>query len=193
MRFALPALALASLCACGPANGTPDAGSGTACAPAKSPPNLLANPGFDCTGKDTVWGGIYGDYALVPGGRGGSAGQVTVTGSLQGRFGAADVVATASKPTTYCASAYMKGTTPFARLQLLADGLAQNFDSPIDGNWIRLPLSTNLSIAANTGAKLYLVFETSRATAGNTLMVDDVDVWESADGKCKESREPLAR
>ena len=38
------------------------------------------------------------------------------------------------------------------------------------------------------GSKLYVRFLLSQGSAGDTLLVDDVDVWESADGKCKETR-----
>lgn len=194
MRFALRALpALALFAACGPSNGTPDGGGGgSACAPTKNPPNLLVNPGFDCAGKETEWGAVYGDYALVSKGRSGNAGQVTVTNAIGGRFGPVNPVATASKATTYCATAWMKGTTPFAKLQLFTDtgGSVQQFSSPIDAAWIRLPPSLVLTATAAAGAKVSVLFVTDRQQVGDTLIVDDVDVWESASGKCDESRTP---
>jgi hypothetical protein len=198
MRFALRALpALALLAACGPTNGSLDGGGGgSACAPLKSPPNLLVNPGFDCAGKETEWGAVYGDYALVSGGRSGNAGQVTVTNAIGGRFGPVNPVATASKATTYCATAWMKGTAPFANLKLFreTDTNPPQFSSPIDAAWIRLPPSLVLSETAPAGEKVYVLFATdNRAHLGDTLIVDDVDVWESASGKCDESRAPVSQ
>jgi hypothetical protein len=55
-------------------------------------------------------------------------------------------------------------------------------------SWIRVPPSTVLSVPGASGSSLYVRFLLSQGQAGDTLLVDDVDVWESADGKCKETR-----
>lgn len=194
MRTLLTALLVLVVApACGSAPSTPDAGDSCA-SPTRSPPTLVANSGFECGGeKPAEWSAIYGTLSMATEGHSGArAGQVTADG-LGGRFSYTGPVATNSgAQRTWCGAAWMKGTTPNAKLTLMADssggGTAYSFTSPINGTWIRLPLSTNLQAPVPSGSRLLLLFEMKDQKAGDTLLVDDVDVWESPDGKCQEVR-----
>ena len=89
--------------------------------------------------------------------------------------------------------AWVKGTVGNAKLSILTSssvgGTDFNFSSPVATNtWIRMPPFTVLAVPGAMGSKLYVRFLLSQGSAGDTLLVDDVDVWESADGKCKETR-----
>lgn len=185
------------LVACGSPVVPPDAGTTPTCGdPAKSPPNLVQNPGFECGGDaPTEWTPFFGDLAFVADAHSGTrAARVTAMSNGAGQFSYSPVVVTASGAAkTYCATAWMKGTTPNAKLSLLVDvgggGTEYTFTSPVfAGSWIRLPPSTSLQVPAPRDAKVYLRFQAKDADAGNVLLVDDLDVWESADGRCQEPR-----
>lgn len=196
MRLAPCLLVLAlALVSCGPPerNGVPD--SGVCDGPARQPPNLVVNPGFECGGDSPAeWSPFFGELAFVAEAHSGArAARVTAASNGAGQFSYTPVVATATGAAkTYCAAAWMKGTTPNARLSLLVDvgggGTEYTFTSPISGTWIRLPPTTNLQVPAPRDAKVYLRFQMKDAVAGNELLVDDLDVWESADGRCQETR-----
>lgn len=190
----LPALLTALACtACGGGSSSPDAGD--ACAgPAKTPANLVKDPGFECA-SSTTWGPAYGDYAVVADAHAGShAGQVTVGSGGLGQFGSADAVFTNAGATqkTLCAVAWMKGSSPNGRLSVMVDtgggGQEYTFTSPLGASWIRLPLSTNLEVPVPAGGKVYLKFVARDGSAGQTALVDDVDLWESTTAHCSETR-----
>jgi hypothetical protein len=194
VRALVPAVACI-LVACGPPQTVvPDAGDDCN-GPTKTPPNLVKNPGFECGGDAPAeWSPFFGDLAFVADAHSGSrAAKVTATANGSGQFSYAPVVVTAADGAkTYCAAAWMKGSTPNARLSLLVDvgggGTEYTFTSPISGAWIRLPPTTNLQVPAPRDGKVYLRFQMKDATAGDTLLVDDLDVWESGDGRCQETR-----
>lgn len=183
----------AGLLGCGPAPSGADAG---ACRDAaKSPPNLLENPGFEC--GDSGWSAIYGTLAAVAGGHAGQALQLT-TSAAGGRFAYAKDVVTEGGLKTYCFTAWVKGTAPFMRLRVLRDfgGQVQEdqFNEALGPEWKRTPPVTPLKVPNGNAPKIQLVFEvqTSRpdgqnAKPGDTLLVDDVDVWETS-GSCTEAR-----
>ena len=95
---------------------------------------------------------------------------------------------TAAKAGTWCARAWMKGTVAAAHLSAKVDttGVDWTQNAPITASWLRVPAGTNLQVPAPAGAKVYLTFEMNNPTAGDTLIVDDVDFWESTDGLCHE-------
>lgn len=193
MRLLL-ACSLVSLAACGPGGLTTDAGADACKGAAKTPANLLDNPGFECDSAE--WGAVsgYGKFGYVAGGRAGRAGQVTVE-QLGGRLVYTKDFAPNAGNKTFCFSAWLKGTAPFMRLRVLREfsGNVQEvqFSEQIFSDWRRIP---TLKVEGLDAPKLTLLFEvqTNRAdgqsaTAGQTMLLDDVDVWESS-ANCGESR-----
>ena len=192
----LPLLLLALLPACGPMTVTPDAGSSDCRDTSKSPANVLENPGFECDTSPATWsGGVYGSFALVAGGRSGRAAQLTVKDALGARFVYAKDFAVDAGMKTYCVQAWLKGTAPFMRVRVLRspNNTAVEQADQIAADWARVPLRP-LSVTTDNAAKLQLVFEiqTGRTDGqngmpGQTLLIDDVDVWESS-ANCAETR-----
>jgi hypothetical protein len=192
------------LCSCGGPGGS-DGGTGgggsgaAACTAVKSPPNLVANSSFECGSPEPdAWFARDGALALVSSGakEGQRAVQLTVPAS-----GATDVtlayspdVATGLGQSTYCATAWMKGTVPDARLILRrVKGSAIDdftFSAPIatEPGWVRLPPSLRLEAPGNGADRLLLLAQSRNGQAGQTLLVDDVDVWISTSGRCDETR-----
>ena len=186
---------LLSWFACGPQASTPDAGDSCQGA-AKSPQNLLTNPGFDCA-EPTAWQGIYGTFETVSGGRSGNAGKLTV-GAAGGRFALRAPAVLDGLGQSYCVRAWVHGTAPIVRTVLLADngggGTEARFAEPLTSDWKYTPPSSGLELAVPPGSKLQLFFEVdsvagspTKANVGDVVFVDDVDVWVSTD-RCRESR-----
>lgn len=185
---------LALVAGCGPIDVTADAGTNACKGPAKTPANLLDNPGFECDSGE--WGGVpaYGKFGYIAGGRSGRAGQVTVE-QLGGRMVYAKDFAPNAGTKTFCFTAWLKGTAPFMRMRVLREfsgGVQEvQFSEQVFSDWRRIP---TLKVEGLDAPKLTLVFEaqTNRADGqsaqpGQTLLIDDVDVWESS-ANCAESR-----
>jgi hypothetical protein len=173
--------------------GPVDGGSSSVCdGPSKSPPNLVPNSGFEC--GEQGWAPQYGTLETVTDARTGSkAVKLTATATGAGQF--SQLFVSSASGNTYCAWAWLKGTVSDVRLSVLSAGATgtggtdTNFSSPVATNtWIRVRPSVPLSVPSRAGDKLYLRFVFSNGKAGDTLIVDDVDVWESIDGKCNETR-----
>ena len=194
LRASMPIL-LVSLAGCGGPVGGTDAGVDAGCRDtSKTPSNLLENPGFECDESPAAWSGVYGTFELAAGGRSGRAGQVTVN-QAGGRFAYTKTFAPDVGNKTYCFSAWLTGTAPFMRMRVLRDfgGSVQevSFSEQIFPDWRRIP---TLKVTGDNAPKLQLVFEvqTNRtdgmnAMPGQTLRIDDVDVWESS-SNCAETR-----
>ncbi|MDP1824152.1 MAG: hypothetical protein Q8L48_12945 [Archangium sp.] len=192
-------LTLAFTCfACGPTTVAPDAGTPAGCRDtSKTPANLLENPGFECDTMPSEWSAIYGTLELVAGGRSGRAAKLTAS-AAGGRMAYAKEFAVDSGMKTFCFSAYISGTAPFMRmrvLRVLNGGVQEVAQSDqLFGDFRRTPLGTPLKVGNENAPKLQLVFEvqTNRsdgmnAVPGDTMLVDDVDVWES-NTSCAETR-----
>lgn len=201
MRFFF-LLSLAALwLGCG-AGGSPDGGgsgggaggdAGSNCgAGAKTPRNLVPNPGFEC--GDLGWAPQSGTLEAVSDARSGTkAVKLTASSTGAGVFAYATPIVTNAPADHYCATAWVKGTVGNAKLSILTNkngvGTDTTFSSPVaTTTWIRLPPSTVLAVPNASGMSLYVRLLLSQGSAGDTLLVDDVDVWESADGKCNEPR-----
>ncbi len=192
---------VAGLVACGPTPSGQDAGTGGGgggggnCAgAAKTPANLVPNPGFEC--GDMGWSPQSGTLAADPDAHTGSqSAKLVATGATPaGKFAATLPVVASASGKTYCATAYLKGSIADAQLSVLEDKggtvIDHTFSMPVMGSttWLRTPPTINLDVPAAAGSKLYVrvLMRTPKAT--DTLFVDDVDLWESTDGKCKEPR-----
>ena len=166
-----------------------------ACTSAKTPPNLLENASFDCTEVTDAWEAAFGStFNIVAGGRTGMAGQITVT-ELGGRVVYAKEFALNAGTKSYCVTAWVKGTAPQMRMRVVRDfgGSAseETMSAPVTADWSQVPVIK----AGNLNApRLQLVFEaqTNRtdglnAKVGDTLLIDDVDLWETT-GNCQTTR-----
>lgn len=198
MRILAIALLVA---ACGPSSsstgtggggGSGGSGGGTAnCnSAAKTPANLVGNDGFEC--GDMGWSAQTGDLAVVTDARTGTKALKLTATSAGGKFASTQPFVASTSGKTYCAVAYLKGTVANAQLSVLESKsgavVDHTFSTPVAStSWLRTPPSTNLEVRAAAGSKLYVRFVMhTPPAAGDTLLVDDVDVWESDDGKCKE-------
>lgn len=113
------------------------------------------------------------------------------TGASLG-YGAA-IIANEGPLRTFCAAAWMKGSSPVAKLSLTVGGAGggteYTFTSPLGPDWIRLPLSTNLKVPLPPGQTLQLRFVGLGSALGQTVQVDDVDIWEDPTGTCAAPRD----
>ncbi len=183
------------LFACGPVPvPVPDAGPLGCRDTSKTPANLVENGAFECDTSPLEWSAVYGTFETVGTGRSGRAGQITVN-PAGGRFAYSKEFAVEAGNKTFCFSAYLKGTAPFMRLRVLRvfSGSVQEvaFSEQVFPDFRKIP---TLKVTNDNAPKLQLVFEaqTNRsdgmnATTGQTLVIDDVDVWESA-ANCSETR-----
>jgi hypothetical protein len=191
-RALVVAAPLAFTVACG------GGGSSGACTPSKTPEVLAKDPGFECGGTD--WSALAGTLALVSDAHTGThAAQVTADG-LGARLAPRVAVVTNGGPHTFCFTAWVKGTVPYVKLRALRNdnlGGFQEFDfsAPITSTWTRLPPDLVLSVQNQSAPSIELAIEAqtgrsdgANAQAGQVLLVDDVDVWQSTSGTCDEVR-----
>ena len=169
---------------CGFSAGPGDAGCTGA---AKSPPNLMLNGGFECAPAE--WMGVMGQLSIVTTGasEGSRAAQVTIDATGTGGIGSVSAVVPKTSGKTYCINAKVKGTASDVRLEVFGSQLT-SFGSPLNSpnTWVRLPPSTNLEIREPIDQALFVKVRANNGKAGDTVIVDDIDLWESSDGKCKE-------
>lgn len=181
------------LVACEPPVAMMDAGTPSACGAVS--PNLLKNAGFEC-GATTPesWQGVYGTFATAVGeGRnGGNAAKGTFSG-VGLRFAYSGDVAANAGTKVFCATAWVKGTAPYMRMNLVRDDLVESFAAPVSATWERVPPTIKLKIDNANSKRLQFFFEAQtgrtdgmNAKAGDTLLVDDAEVWESPSGLCTE-------
>ncbi len=202
-RFFLLASALLALplAACGPSNGGNDGGSDGGCdGPAETPPNLIHNPGFECGGAAPAeWSAVYGtlDFPTGSAHSGQRHARITADSSGAARFSYSPNVVMGAGNATLCARAWVKGTPPYMRLRLMmvsaGGGINNDFSSPVTADWARVPPTINLNAPNMNADRVLLVFEaqTGRADGmnskpGDTLEVDDVDVWQTTGSACSE-------
>jgi hypothetical protein len=177
--------------------GVSDAGWGH-CVPAASPRILVDDPGFECGGG--TWLATAGTLTMVADAHTGHwAAQVTAD-TLGAALAPKDVVVSDGGIDIFCFTAWVKGTVPFLTYRVLRNDLlggAEEFDfkTSVTNTWQRVPPSIIFSVQSlnNTTLRLALEAQMTRSDGGNAqpgqvLLVDDVDVWHSASGKCDEVR-----
>lgn len=187
------ALFLLLAAACGPSMmPTPDAG--TPCGvPEKSPPNLARNGLFEC-GDPTLEfqsDGAAGKVEVTQG-RTGKGLKFTVAQGLFNNQFSSKWKLTPTANSTYCATAYVKSPAPVITMRLYAANRTnqwKEFDLPgPKPDWSRLPPTIVVNQNAVPGDDVFLMFVDESSTAGTVIEVDDLDVWVSADGLCRETR-----
>jgi hypothetical protein len=198
--FALLLLA-GLLAACGSPSPGNDGGNNDACdGPALTPPNLIQDHGFECGGAtQPQWSAIYGtlDFPQGTAHSGSYHARITAGADGKARFAYQPNVAVDAGTATFCARAWMKGTAPYMRLRLITDFGANiinnDFNSPVTADWSQVPPSVKLSAPNMNANRVLLVFETqsnrsdgANSMPGQTLEIDDVDVWQSSSSACSE-------
>lgn len=166
-----------------------------------TPPNLVHNNTFECGGANpTEWGAVFGTLDFPSGSAhlGSRNARLTAGNNGAGRFAYEPNVLVDGGTATVCASAWVKGTTPYMKMRLLVtdasgNGVSHEFSAPGGTTWQRVPPSKNLDAANNNAKTVQLVFEVQNnrptgmnAVMGDTLEIDDVDAWISPDGSCNE-------
>lgn len=185
------------LLGCSPLMNVPDGGDAGACKDTtKTPANLLENPGFECDSAPSDWRALEGTVEFVAGGRSGRAAKLTVDQSGARMLYTKDVAVDAGMK-TFCVSAYISGTAPFMKTQMLQTGGTMQVIEQADQlfpDFRKTPLGRGLLVPNGNATKLQLLFQiqTRRtdgqsATPGQYMLVDDVDVWETT-GNCSEAR-----
>ena len=164
----------------------PDGGAGGACGTAVTPPNLVPDPSFECDGM--AWSPQSGTVEVVTGGRSGKAVRLTATTTGSGQMGIATPLVAMTSGKAYCLSAFVSGTATDARLEVLPApaGIAQTFSTPVTTSWVRAPMTSKLKVPAPAGRSLTLRVVLLNGQAGQTLLLDDVDFYESAGDNCTE-------
>lgn len=207
MRMVLAAMVVAVvlMAACGGGGGSSGGGSGSSgggggasCTPAKTPPNLMANAGFECgadggTDRPDGWAARDGTMAWVGEGRSGKALQLTVPASGQGTLLYRYDVASGLGTRTYCATLWAKGTAPDVKLimrRVNQGGSVTDFtfSDTVGPAFARVPPNLVREVPGENADRLLMLVQTITAKAGDTVAIDDVDVWVSDDGLCKEAR-----
>lgn len=188
MRMWLLVVVLSVLAACSPQMmNPPDSGAGGGCGTAVTPPNLVPDPSLECGGM--AWSAQQGTVDVASGGRtGAKALRLTASATGAGQMGIPTPLVAMTSGKTYCLSAYVSGTAMDARLEVLPapGGIAQTFSTPVTSAWVRAPMGTNLKVPATVDRSLTLRVLILNGQAGQTLLLDDLDFYESASGNCNE-------
>ena len=178
---------------CGPAPA-PDGGTGGGSGGGSSSTgNFVDNPSFE-TGDLDGWFARDGAMAAVGDAHSGTkAVRMTVPSS-----GTPIATIAMSRPAvtmlgtgTYCGTLWAKNTCN-VRMILRAiktnSELDTTFNDTATSAWTRVPPNITMKIAGDNADQLYVLVQTRGAKAGDTLDIDDVDVWLSPSGRCDEVR-----
>lgn len=182
----------------GDAGAARDAGvldAGVACPRSTvMPQNHAFNGNFECGGALPFQSSGGGGRVESIVGRTGRAVRFTVAAGLFNNEFTSTWRFQVSQAGTWCASAFVKGTASVISMRLYlgppgtAAGEVFDLPGPLAG-WARLPPTlTAVNAMGQVGDEGFLVFLDRTHTAGATIEVDDVDVWRSTDGQCRESR-----
>lgn len=157
-----------------------------------TPPNLIPNAEFECLGGPLFTAGS-GTGLVEPGvGRGGSGLRFTVGPGLFGNQFSSAWRVRLDRRGMYCLRAFVRGTATVisTRLYVGAQGTAtgQMFDQPGPlPSWQRIPPTLPaLSFEAQRDDEVFLTFVDPTQTAGATIEVDDLDLFLSEDGTCRD-------
>lgn len=147
--------------------------------------NRVVNAGFECA--LTTWSVAMGTGSAIDGGHSGAKALVLVA-NAQGEalVGANDVVPD-SEGQVYCARAWVRGSSPEMRLEVrpTPSGKGSAFSSPVAStDWVSVPPGDMMRVTTPRGETLSILVKMQGAAAGDTLEVDDVELWPSASGRC---------
>ncbi len=164
--------------------GVRDAGN----CPATPSWNLAVNGGFECAPL-SPWAVSSGTFVPTDAGHSGRLALAMTADSLgEALVGQNNVLETAAG-VTYCAQVWVKGSSAEMRLEVRASPSGQGtaFSSPVASpEWVKVPPGGYLKVTAPRGELLSVLARTQNADAGDTLVVDDFELWPSASGFCDE-------
>ncbi len=164
--------------------------------PPAGPANLLDNPGFECGSPPNHWRAESG--AVVTSESAGAKGGSRFARLSAPDGGAApslwyDGDAVASPGTkTYCARAWMRGTASAGHLSVGRVGPGtidyDKFSSPLTSTWTLVPPADYgaMTVTTHDETKLLLRAHLQNPAPGSYVEVDDVQLWVSTDGGCKD-------
>ncbi len=149
--------------------------------------NRVVNASFECA--LTTWVVSTGTGRMVDGGHSGHR-ALELVASVQGEalVGANDVVPD-SEGQVYCARVWVRGTSPEMRLEVrpTPSGKGAAFSSPVaTADWVSVPPGDMMRVTTPKGETLSILVKMQGAASGDTLEVDDVELWPSASGRCDE-------
>lgn len=172
--------------------GAPDAG--LVCPTSTlEPRNHALNGDLECGALPFQSSGGGGRVESISG-RSGRAMRFTVAAGLFNNEFASTWRFRVTQAGTWCARAFVKGSASVISLRLYlgppgtAAGEVFDLPGPVTA-WSRLPPTlAAVNATGQVGDEGFLVFVERSHTPGATIEVDDVDVWRSADGQCRDSR-----
>lgn len=172
--------------------GVPDAG--LVCpVSAVMPRNHALNGDLECGALPFQSSGGGGRVEIISG-RSGRAMRFTVAAGLFNNEFSSTWRFRVTQAGTWCARAFVKGSASVISLRLYlgppgtAAGEVFDMPGPLTG-WSRLPPTLSaVNATGQVGDEGFLVFVERTHTPGATIEVDDVDVWRSADGQCRDAR-----
>lgn len=159
-----------------------------------SPPNLLGNPDFECgdppSGWTTDFNGTLTAEAANPQ-SGARAAKVTSKVNSSGVISIFPVDYPVQSPgaKTYCAAAWVRGTDPatghveITEVTSSSGIVRHKFSAPLHAAWQRLKVD---AATTATSPKLSVRVYLENPKVGDFLVVDAVELWVSAGGKCLE-------
>ena len=157
-------------------------------------PNLLQNAGFECGDALEGWEAQFGsarvETTAVRSGRNAARLIADEAKTYVHLWHDADAVTAPASGTTYCAYAWVKGTAANAHITVrrVGSNMDDNFSAPLSNSeWTRIPSESYgglPAVAQGDSALLFRVFM-KNAQQGDFLLIDDVALWESVDGKCR--------
>ncbi len=158
------------------------------------PENMAFNGDFECAGSAPFASSGGGGRVDVIAGRSGRALRFTVAPGLFNNEFSSTWRFRVSRAGVWCARAYVKGTATAVSLRLYlgppGTAAGEMFDQPGPlASWARVPPTlAAVNAMGQVGDEGFLVFSDTTRTPGATMEVDDVDVWRSDDGLCREAR-----
>ena len=151
--------------------------------------NRVVNAGFECA-LFATWSVSSGTGLVIDAGHSGRASLQVTTDSLGHGLAGQDNVVPDTDGQVFCAQLWVRGTSPEMRLEVRVSpsGKGSAFSSPldVDGGWVKVPPGAPMAVSSSRGESLSVLAKTQAATAGQTLIVDDFELWPSASGRCDE-------
>lgn len=176
--------------------GQADAGPADAGAPCASavrvPVNEARDAEFECAGATAFRStGGGGQVDAVPG-RSGKGVRFTTAGGLFDNEFASTWTFQVTRAGRYCARAFVRGSAASVTLRLFlgppGSAAGEQFELPgPNASWTRIPPTVPaVSAMGQPGDVGFLVFIEKSHAVGATIELDDVDVWRSEDGACRD-------
>ncbi len=151
--------------------------------------NFVVNAGFECA-PSTPWSVSSGVGTVIDAGHSGSNALKVVADSLGQALVGQDNVVNDTGGQVFCAQLWVRGTSPEMRLEVRVSpsGKGSAFSSPLgsDGGWVKVPPGAPMAVSSERGESLSVLAKTQAAAVGQTLIIDDVELWPSASGRCDE-------